>query len=314
MTGLGFALTGLGVLLAIIGIVLTIKANKKINLSYIEVDYIPLFQSIVKNIDGIEVQYEGKTISPSLHLLKGCIINAGTLDIDDQAIHEPVRIKLLETFKWVKVGISDKSPDLKVEYEIRETGELEFRWNLMKKGEYIKFDALIEAKVESAEADVKDGHKAELGFTKNLSIRHRIANLYTISFFRAKGYKPTKKFSLTISVIFMFAAFLGISILIASKNINYVLELPDNSFEVQLIPLKNDMIEIKGVGNSFSRRIETSKLFVEYKLTPKITKVYLFSMFKYYMFALLMLSMLLMSLYYDVRMIKKGKLFKAAKI
>ncbi|MBE3118059.1 MAG: hypothetical protein IMZ50_04785 [Candidatus Atribacteria bacterium] len=307
-------LTGLGVLLAIIGIVLTIKANKKIKLSYIEVDYIPLFQSIVKNIDGIEVQYEGKTISPSLHLLKGCIINAGTLDIDDQTIHEPLRIKLSETFKWIKVGISDKSPDLKLEYEIRATGELEFRWNLMKKGEYIKFDALIEAQARSAETEIKDSPKAELGFTKNLSFLHRITNLDAITFFRAQGYKATKKFSSTLLFILMFAALFGISIIISSKNISYILELPDSSFEVELIPLKNDMIELKGVGKSFSKRIETSKLFIEYKLTPKITKVYMFSTFKYIMFAPLMLAMVLMSLYYDVRMIKKGKLFKAAKI
>ena len=185
-----------GIILAVFGIIVSgtfgflgiryaLKNRNKPILSYIEESFIPLFRSIVKNMEDLEILYEKKPINPSLVMLKGCFINSGNIDIDSPIIYKPVSIKLPEDWKWIKAKIIDKPSDMKADCTINNSSELEFKWDLLKKGEFLRFDSLIEVPLndKNEPSDSKEKRK------KTISFSYRISNLDRIEKFEKRPYE-----------------------------------------------------------------------------------------------------------------------------
>jgi hypothetical protein len=142
---------GATIIFGLLGIVYVLKYRERVSLTYMEEDCIPLFRSIVKNMDGIDISYNNQRITPSLTLLKGCFINTGNKDIDKSIIHEPISLTLPENNKWLKTTTVSTSPGVQALHKIRDDSTLEFSWDLLKQNEFIKFDALIHAEEETAD-------------------------------------------------------------------------------------------------------------------------------------------------------------------
>jgi hypothetical protein len=174
----------LGNILGILGVVLTIvlgyysiwltKKTKQItSLTFKKNECFSLFSSAVKNLK-INVEYKDKKIENSLILFRGEITNSGTTDIDKAAIYVPLTISTNEKYSWVEVFLINKrtmtNPSLK---RINER-EIVIEWDLLKKGEKIEFEALVETKnsgvISNTNNEISD-------FYNSLEFNYRITNL-----------------------------------------------------------------------------------------------------------------------------------------
>src|SRR5262249_1028368 len=103
-----------GAIVGVIGLIYTLKDRKKVELSFIKRESIPLFKAIVKNFSEIDITYQGKKISENLILFKGTLINTGNTDIEKSIIHKPVEIELPENCNWIKFKVINKSEGLSI--------------------------------------------------------------------------------------------------------------------------------------------------------------------------------------------------------
>ncbi len=162
-----------------IGVRYTLKYRKKTNIIFLKNTCISLFKTIVRNLDDIEINFQGKKIDENLILLKGTFFNNGNVDIDKSIIHKPLEIELPSNFSWVTYKIINTSNDLEVKL-IANDNKLSFDWDLFKEGEYITFDCLIEYKHIPEETDDSDYDISRVLLNK-IKFNHRITNLKTVS-------------------------------------------------------------------------------------------------------------------------------------
>src|ERR1035437_1972556 len=82
-------------------------------ISFVRDPYLGLFDSIVKNLPELSVQYDGKPVSPGLVLVKGALLNSGAKDITVPMVEGPLTFHLPEGFRWVMAKIVGTSPNVK---------------------------------------------------------------------------------------------------------------------------------------------------------------------------------------------------------
>lgn len=254
-------------MLAIWGIRATLKAKKEPEIMYLEEICIPLFDSIVKNMEGMEIFFEKKTIEPSLMFLKGSFYNSGSIDIDSKDIHQPLTIILPEKLKWKRVRVLETASGMNVASRIKGASEVEFNWDLLKKNEFIKFDALIDA---SGYKPPKEGTGLR-SLSKDIRFSQRIANLDKIS--TIQNVRP-KIESILINSVYplILVAMLVVSfrLLVVEKVTHYTAEMPDKRLiAVDLLTTKDGMFELKGIDNDFSAK-GSSEILSQYKLSNPV--------------------------------------------
>ena len=130
---LGIILT---IVIGIFGIFYAFKLRNFPRITYIREAFIPLFRSIAKNMNGLEINFEGKPISPSLLLLKGAFVNTGNSDIDSSGIHEQLRLLLPQSCRFIKAKIIKSSSKVNATATTIDDFTLEFSWELLKKNEF----------------------------------------------------------------------------------------------------------------------------------------------------------------------------------
>lgn len=183
-------ITSIDTLLAIIGVVSTVifgyigvrytlKYRKKTNVVFLKNTCASLFKTIIRDIDDIEINFQGKKIDENLILFKGTFLNNGNVDIDKSIIHKPLEIELPPDFSWKKYMIINASRGLDVELSVN-NNKLLFEWDLFKEGEYITFDCLIEYKhVDGEEKDSNQDVSRVL--LNDIKFNHRITNLKSVN-------------------------------------------------------------------------------------------------------------------------------------
>lgn len=192
-------------ILAVIGLILSMyfgylgikyafKFRKKPEIIFLKNTSISLFKTIVKNLDDIEINFQGKKIQENLILFKGTFFNNGNVDIEKSVIHKPIEIELPNNYNWVSFKIIDTSEDLDVKIE-QNNNKLIFNWDLLKEGEFFTFDSLLEYKPEDQEKEVISIGRRLL---KDLKISHRITDLKSIN----KENSIRKPFTITGLIFF----------------------------------------------------------------------------------------------------------------
>jgi len=156
------------------GIRYTLKYRKRTEIIFLKNSSISLFKTVVKNLDDIEIKFQGKRIDENLILFKGTFFNNGNVDIDKSIVHKPLEIELPADYSWIRHKLIDSSDGLIINSTINEN-KLIFDWDLLKEGEFFTFDSLVEYK------NISETDASELDFTKrlikNMKINHRITNL-----------------------------------------------------------------------------------------------------------------------------------------
>jgi hypothetical protein len=153
------------------GIYLAIRQRYPGRLLFVKEDCIGLFDSIVRNLPELSVQFKGAPVKENLVLLKGFFLNTGSKDISQGMVVQRLRAVLPEEYRWLTAKVVAASPAVKAEVGVASETALEFDLGLFRCGEYLKFEALVEVptavKEDLAPADI---------LQKSLGFDHRIAD------------------------------------------------------------------------------------------------------------------------------------------
>ena len=106
------------IILGYLGVKYTLKFRNKVQLTFYWEEAISLFDSIVKEWKLFDIKYNNKPINPSLVLLKCCIVNSGTSDIDKNIVHQPLKMILPEYLNTIQGQTGNFSEGLVIKPKI----------------------------------------------------------------------------------------------------------------------------------------------------------------------------------------------------
>ncbi|CAN5239053.1 hypothetical protein BH10ACI1_BH10ACI1_21800 [soil metagenome] len=192
------------IIIGIIGVLYTLKFRNKVKLTFLKQDCISLFKDIVEGLDDIEIKFKDSPIGQNVVFLKGTILNSGNTDIDKNSMFEPLSLILPKNFTWLKISSNKQSENIVLNYHIKDEKTVDFDWDLIKKGEFFQFDALVECKVFNddkdkvrEESDDEDKIKEEKELSgklyENLKFKHRITNLFEVNKSELEANQKIKK-------------------------------------------------------------------------------------------------------------------------
>ena len=242
---LGVILT---IVIGIVGVHYTLKQQKTIQLTFLKNTCISLFKAIVKNLDDIEIKYQGNKIGENLILFKGTIYNNGNIDIDKSIVHKPLTLELPEHYSWIKYKIIDSSDGLDIQVN-KDNNNLIFDWGLLKEGEFFTFDSLIEYQSDK-NLENKDEVDLRKDLLDNITFSHRITNLKNIK--KEKTIPRPMPFMgmLIMSIVFLSLVFGGFyfsvgQYLFPKYEIYQEVSINSTINIVRLEPISNNSIELK---------------------------------------------------------------------
>lgn len=148
------------------GILIAIRKRYPGRITFVEENAIGLFNSIIKNFPDIKIQYDNKPISEQMVYLKASFINTGSIDLSTKGNSHKLKINLSDDYKWISCKLTDVSKDVICELKNLEN-ELIFDFDLLRKNEFIQFEAF---------AEIKNTDKPASTFRKSLVFSHRIPN------------------------------------------------------------------------------------------------------------------------------------------
>ncbi len=154
------------IVFSIIGIILTIRKKYPGKLTFVEENAIGLFNSIIKNFPDIKIQYDDKPITEQMVYLKASFINTGNIDLTTKDNSHKLKISLSDEFKWINCKLTDYSNNVICKIE-NINNELIFDFDLLRKNEFIQFEAF---------AEIENTNKPASTFRKSLTFTHRIPN------------------------------------------------------------------------------------------------------------------------------------------
>jgi len=302
----------LGIIITVIVGVIGIRIRKIPKITFLEQDFFSLFESIIKNIDGINITFENIQVSPSLLMLKASFINNGTIDIDSSMVHEPLKIKLPENCKWKRIKITKTSPKVNINFKMSDV-VTEFNWDLLKRNEYFSFDALIEI-IDNLKESIDIDNEYIKKLSKKISISHRITNLEKINkgnLYSITKYKTFKKIPVPFILLIVMEFLLIISMSTFDipdqflKNTHYIIkDLKNNNMEIKLIYLGNDNIQIKSIDNEYKEILTVDEFVKKYNIPLKVVYNTMFK-YVYTFFLLIIILMNLLVLIFCLNMIRR---------
>lgn len=209
----------IGLIIGVLGVLLTIifgiypifisKKNKKeVSLKFSKKECFSLFDNIIKRLN-IEIKYNQNQCDNSLIFLKASILNSGKSDIDKNVIFEPLKIILSDNYKWLEFKVINNPSNFNVISEMKSETEIILMWDLLKKGEEIEFEALVEDLTQ------KNDEFSSARFYDSISFNFRITNLNKID--KEESTKEIiyiKNWAKTYFVLGLFYLLLGIFFLI----------------------------------------------------------------------------------------------------
>lgn len=277
------------IMIGAMGIIYTYRIRSIPKITFLEHDFFSLFEEIIKYMDGINITFENIQVGPSLLMLKASFINNGTVDIDSSMVHEPLKIKLPENCKWKRIKITKTSLNVNVNFKMSDV-TTEFDLDLLKKGEYFSFDALIEI-IDSPKESIETDYKYIEKISEKISISHRITNLEKIN--KENLYsimKPGRLKGLVFELILLLVLGLVILTLLfvipgqSLSSTHYIIkDLKNNNMEIKLIYLENDNILIKSIDGKYEEVLAVDEFVKRYNIPLKVIKntmtIYIFAIF-----------------------------------
>lgn len=264
----------IGLPLTAISVILVLKYRDRIQLTYIDQGCLSLFESIVKNIDGIGLFYKKKPVDPSLYVLNGNFLNNGNVDIDRSSIHRSVTMKLPRSHQWLQARITESPPEASVNRSIRDKHTLEFDWDLLKRNEFFSFVALIRVPSDSKKKGT-DKRLDTKDLLERISFSQRITNLRKInqetvstvseqSVRRGRESVMRHSFLVLLGFLIMFYGNAAYPV----RKMNFLLEDPDGKVvKVSIAPQESNLLRIEDADKSFLEQITPEELSSKYRLS-----------------------------------------------
>ena len=171
-----------------------------------------LVNQLAGNLKNFSIVIEGKPSSEQVVWITGWIINSGNSDISERIVEHPLTLKLPENMQWLRGTIVHYSSDVTCNSHIIGSQELEFRWVLLRSGEYIHFDALLQCPLEETKEVWDISSLAE-----KVTPYSRMENIHTGSLIPlsdlGERYNPLKTRKLNI-MRKLIVTFLGVLLLV----------------------------------------------------------------------------------------------------
>lgn len=164
------------IILGLWGIYLMVKRKYPGEITFVRESCLGLFDSIIKNMPEIAVQYKGLPVGEGLVLLKGSFLNTGSKDISEAMVEEKVSISLPEQFRWLTAKVVSASPNVQAKVAILDRSVV-LETGLFRCGEYIRFEALVEVPTKDPQGKTESIKERLI---KALTINHRIADTQKI--------------------------------------------------------------------------------------------------------------------------------------
>ena len=103
-----------------------------------------LVSQVTRDLDYIRILIDDKPAPEQVVWITGWIINSGKLDISNRNIEKPLRLILPDDMSWLRATIDRSSPDVECNSVFIDERNIEFNWTLLRSGEYIHYDCLIQ--------------------------------------------------------------------------------------------------------------------------------------------------------------------------
>lgn len=244
---LGFLAT---IIFGILSIYLVKSKKYPGGLTFISEETIGLFDSIIKNFPQIAITYNDKNINQQIVLLKGFIVNTGSIDIKDDLVEENLKLKLPTNFKWLNVKIVDSTKGSKASTTIAAENELIFHLGLFRKNEFLRFEALADVPQST-----ENKASATIILTEELKFEHRIADTDKVEIRPMDLELPNLKNKLYKKILMpavLMIYLIGLTFLINQKGIlsefQYILKEGNVIITTKALPhFENKTVELKRV-------------------------------------------------------------------
>jgi|GEM_PF-5754544 len=147
------------------------KAQIKTKIFYFEEQNISLFSNLVNRIPDLSINYQGKSITANMFILKGIFICSGNKDIMKTDIQKGIIMRLSgSNSKWHGINILKTASNLEIRTKILPL-EIIIDFELLRNEDYIMFEAWGECptqiiKLEHRIANVPDILKENVGVEK----------------------------------------------------------------------------------------------------------------------------------------------------
>lgn len=231
-------------------------------LTFISEQTLGLFNSIIKNFPEIKIQYDNKSIDQQIALLKGFIVNSGTIDIKESMVDDKLKLKLPNGFKWLSAKIVDSTSGNKSHISVIENNIVEFNLGLFRKDEFIKFEALVDIPID----DESPKSFAD-SLSNKLLFEHRIADTNKVinRTYDLAVPKLLRKSAITeyIMLVVLFIGLVYSIRVLKSENelaiFTYSVNSDSTLFEVKAMPHLNDSIELIKINGDSYKTISLSE-------------------------------------------------------
>ncbi len=168
------------IIFGLIGIIIYRQKKYDGRISRITDKNIELYDSTVKDIEGLKLTYKGEEINQKLSITNIYLINLGNIDITKQLTEKEIQLSLPKDSQILNYKLKEVSLGLKCSIRQLNQQSLVFDLGLFKINEYLKLELLIES-------------KDSISINKNLTFTHRIANTAPINEVKiSPGIKTTK--------------------------------------------------------------------------------------------------------------------------
>ena len=135
-----------------------------------------LVNQLAGNLKNFSVLIDGNPASEQVVWVTGWIINSGSFDIGKRAIEHPLRLEILDTMSYLRADIDNHSNGVECSCAVIDKQNIQFEWTLLRSGEYIYFDALLQCPLE----DTRQVLDAD-SFAEEIRPYSRIENTHTDS-------------------------------------------------------------------------------------------------------------------------------------
>lgn len=273
------------VVLGVWGIYIMVKRKYPGQITFVRESCLGLFDSIVKNMPELAVQYKGTPVGEGLVLLKGSLLNTGSKDISESMVEEKVSISLPENFRWLTAKVVSTSPKVQAHVAILDRSVV-LETSLFRCREHVRFEALAELPTEDPQGK-KRGETIEKRLIKALTINHRIADTQKI---KTKDLPPPdyglrrfkKRFvALGGSVVMGVVLIVVLCFTGMPGEFRFLIPSGDGrTIEVNARPRADGTLRVKGIQDkTYSKTVPAEQFFKTPDIVPKVVPDTLFKVF-----------------------------------
>lgn len=260
------------------GIIIAINKRYPGRITFVEENAIGLFNSIIKSFPEIKLQYNSSPISEQMIYLKASFINTGSRDLSTKDSAQKLKIELPNDYKWINCKITRHSKDIECNLT-NNNREIIFDFDLLRKNEFIQFEAF---------AEIKNTVRPALTFRKSLSFSHRIPNTAKIDKqiyldedqIKNKRYNFKKKLFLTTLLLLMTVGITAYNYIKKTSELEYKYLSDGKEYIVKISTEGIDKININDSKNNFNKTMPINEFNSQTKLTAFIKEPSLWEQIK----------------------------------